>query len=57
MRYDGIWKTKTPANVTRADHMAYWNAVRQLESAIEDRGHIVYDGHIAHNVEKVARNA
>ncbi len=55
MRYVGVWKTKPPqaaSNVSPA--MArYWSAVRDLESAIEERGHIVYDGHIAHNVEKV----
>jgi hypothetical protein len=36
-----------------ASTLGYWEAVRRLEASIEQRGHVVYDGHIAHCPEKV----
>ncbi len=51
-RYNGVWKTRTPASPAPAT-VGYWGAVQRLETALQDRGHVVYDGHIAHCPEKV----
>lgn len=51
-RYNGVWKTRTPSSPSPST-VGYWEAVRRLETALQDRGHVVYDGHIAHCPEKV----
>jgi hypothetical protein len=54
MRYNGIWKTKQPSFPPAHPRTTpYWAAVQAMESAIEQRGHVVYDGHVAHCPEKV----
>jgi hypothetical protein len=52
VRYGGVWKTKAPVPPPKRTE-PYWPAVQWLETSLEDRGHVVYDGHVAHCPEKV----
>ena len=60
MRIGRAWRTKTPSGsdaaravAERADIAPFWRAVNELEDAMEERGHCLYDGHIAHCSQKI----
>lgn len=52
MRYGDAWKTKRPS-LPPAGTETYWDAILSMEAEIEERGHIVYDGHTAHCPQKI----